>query len=119
MRKTELFDHCDICVEEGEDGWANLLANEAGRRATQALFPETQIKWTAKPVMPPDGKGGSINIPNLMLTSPGHKLVKIENDVRDVPDEIMRLADSLDRQGARVIVRNQQGRFRPFERATH
>lgn len=63
-----LFDFCDVCVSRSADvGWLDVLANDKGQQAVQAIFADLPIKWTAIPkIAPPGWSMASINLPKML-----------------------------------------------------
>jgi len=99
----------------------DLFANEKGRAAVQALFPDLPIQWLSPQdhglsFVPPGWLWATLNIQKMAELSKGHKLAEVDSD----PDASMniwlyRLAVSLHRDGVRVIVGSPDRGFRKVE----
>jgi hypothetical protein len=119
--KNKVFDHCDVFIPRLEDydpAALDIFANEKGRTAFQALFPDLPIQWLS-----PEGLGfvpsgwlwATLNIKKMVELSKSHTLAEVQSD----PDASMniwvyRIAASLNRK-IRVIVHTADRGYRKME----
>jgi hypothetical protein len=123
--RDSLFNHCDVSLVrlgEGEHpAKLDLFANEKGRAAVQALFPDLPIQWLSPKdydlgFVPPGWLWATLNIQKMAELSKSHTLAKVDSD----PDASMniwlyRLSVSLHRDGVRVIVGKPDRGFQKVE----
>jgi hypothetical protein len=114
IKRDGPFNYCDVCVGVSEDiGWLDVMANEKGREALQAIFAELPIDWKgaekiATGMWPPDWSFASIHLPKMIEVCPTHRLAKFKGD----PDKLIygrHLAVMLHVAGCRVMIKEAEG----------
>ena len=80
MTPAELYESCDVVVRAlpNDPNWTHIAANEDGRAAIEALFPETIFQWRDHPEdrYPIGWLQSSINLPDAVAHTP-HRLPPI------------------------------------------